>query len=509
MDWVDRVWVGLAWLVGAAAVAVIAWGLAGDWHQRRRSAKRGVPVRRCRRCGYDMRGAASATCPECGRAGTERELTRAWVRKWVVAVGVLLVVPAWVAGRVPEARRVGWDRLMPDVLYVSIAPVNDEDWRARWIRPLDARGFREHGAFARRILAARRASAMRREHPDWLVEVFDATNPDDSEWESAPATVAVSCFSQTQRESRRGQQEDYCRELRNLITGVVETEVWFDNGGDAGEIMSLTDRMVVGSAPRIMLRVRRLMMSMQNRAEVAHLSEEDGILRIRCDAISPWTEDWPAEQHARELRNTIISVALPDAWTDNGGDQGAMWHFRGLLLAQAGPPLRARVAELLQAMDRAATRGEPTRLAPFGFNFPGPDAISVEEHTAVWPLREILVACGGGLSREAWDRWVAADPEHRDPEWRWKQSPGQHRYRGYENHVDTAFESLRKFRLDAVDPQAVENSDLAIHRFGEVLIVLATRPELLDKVEAAYRDLLADVRSGAFQQPSPTSRGPQ
>jgi len=48
-----------------AAPAAIIGGIAGGlWvrHRRNQRARRGC----CRKCGYDLRGSASSTCPECG-----------------------------------------------------------------------------------------------------------------------------------------------------------------------------------------------------------------------------------------------------------------------------------------------------------------------------------------------------------------------------------------------------------------------------------------------------------
>ena len=53
---------------------------------------RGVP--RCRRCGYDMTGASSLACPECGRLHKDEKqlLRRRRSRKWIAIACVLLAV---------------------------------------------------------------------------------------------------------------------------------------------------------------------------------------------------------------------------------------------------------------------------------------------------------------------------------------------------------------------------------------------------------------------------------
>lgn len=79
-----------AGLAAAALVLLLLW-LRGDRARGRL---------RCRRCWYDMRGAPSLTCPECGRAHKdERALRRTRRRRWPAALAaLLLVVGAGLAG---------------------------------------------------------------------------------------------------------------------------------------------------------------------------------------------------------------------------------------------------------------------------------------------------------------------------------------------------------------------------------------------------------------------------
>lgn len=399
-DWIDAAWVAVAGLVGLLALALVLWAFAGDRLRRRGLARRGEAYRRCPRCGYDMRSLANATCPECGRTHAERDLTRVRVRKRVLAMGALLILPAWAAYRVPEVRRDGWHRLMPNLLYVATAPMGETDWRARVLPVLDA-GWccRETGPAGRWLLARRSGGRLRAEYPDWAVETFIVTDPEFPDWEDLverqKANPPNAVFNPPWDPYRP--QIEYCARVGRILEGFVDREGWTPAVSRAGRI-ELLDRIVVGCNPDLMPRVRRFLAAIREPDKVEHLSEEDGILRIRCDALHApsmpepeWYASSVREERVRNIKGCLISCVQNERWLDNGGEEASAGSCSDELILVQGPPdLRARVADVVRALENA-NNGRATRLPAVEF---GEGDAREREITWVWPMNDVLRAWG-------------------------------------------------------------------------------------------------------------------
>lgn len=93
------VWIIAFWVLLALGAVLVLRGWFWD-----RPGWRGRPARRCKRCWYDLGGAGDVPvkCSECGNVHTrERWLRRVRRHKRVVAVGVVMLLGAPVAGLVP------------------------------------------------------------------------------------------------------------------------------------------------------------------------------------------------------------------------------------------------------------------------------------------------------------------------------------------------------------------------------------------------------------------------
>ena len=112
---------GLYWLVtgvfGLAGILGLGWALFGDRSRGRR---------RCPKCWYDLSGAATITCSECGHVPAhERKLCKTR-RRWRWALVFAVVLVAGVGGALaPKVRRDGWVSIAPTTVLVLAAGAMD------------------------------------------------------------------------------------------------------------------------------------------------------------------------------------------------------------------------------------------------------------------------------------------------------------------------------------------------------------------------------------------------
>ncbi len=111
LDWLYHT---LGWVIGGAAVTLLAWALFWD---RARGRKR------CPKCWYDMAGVPGLRCPECGcDAKREKRLTRTRRRKWWAGFAVVSMVVGFVVHRVPEVAAHGWRGSVPTTVLILALP---------------------------------------------------------------------------------------------------------------------------------------------------------------------------------------------------------------------------------------------------------------------------------------------------------------------------------------------------------------------------------------------------
>src|SRR5262245_31316552 len=120
--------VGWLWIIFAAAFAlpgliVLVRALFADRSRGRK---------RCPKCWYDMSGATSLVCTECGRdAKRERRLFRTrrhWKAAWLGLVLLVAGLGSYVGG---EVHRDGWIRATPTVAYIVALPWLDQSTTLR------------------------------------------------------------------------------------------------------------------------------------------------------------------------------------------------------------------------------------------------------------------------------------------------------------------------------------------------------------------------------------------
>lgn len=108
----------LAALLGAAGLFVLYRALL---HDRSRGKKR------CPKCWYDMSGAPSLTCSECGKSvKRERKLYKTRRHKRWAAVGIVLLVSATCSALAPTISRDGWLSIVPNTALILVSPGADE-----------------------------------------------------------------------------------------------------------------------------------------------------------------------------------------------------------------------------------------------------------------------------------------------------------------------------------------------------------------------------------------------
>ncbi|MEX1090510.1 MAG: hypothetical protein WEC36_14970 [Phycisphaeraceae bacterium] len=135
----------VTWAISLTLAAAGFWlAYAGLWRDR----SRGRP--RCGQCWYDMRGASSLACPECGHtAKTQRGLYKAR-RHWLIAIlGTLLLWASLythaVRGRLHHSET--WPQaLTPTSVIIPLMPYVPDDWYQASHRRLVKRFYGENSA---------------------------------------------------------------------------------------------------------------------------------------------------------------------------------------------------------------------------------------------------------------------------------------------------------------------------------------------------------------------------
>lgn len=162
-DVVDFVLWGLAATLVLAALILCCWALFADRSRGRK---------RCPKCWYDLSGAPSSTCPECGKViATPSRLYRTRRRWSFVALAAIVLLIGASTGIVPKVRNGTWPKLLPDVVIVLSAPfsgggtalqkeitdrINEEGFSTR----------RRNAGWLRRTLTDRATRACLRERTD-------------------------------------------------------------------------------------------------------------------------------------------------------------------------------------------------------------------------------------------------------------------------------------------------------------------------------------------------------
>lgn len=113
-------WYWLAWAVGGLLVLVGIWLL-----HRSLLADRARGRKRCPKCWYDMAGAPTLTCPECGRtARSDRHLLRTRRRHARALAALALAFVGYCTLRTPALLKGQWTGLIPTSILVLIAPAD-------------------------------------------------------------------------------------------------------------------------------------------------------------------------------------------------------------------------------------------------------------------------------------------------------------------------------------------------------------------------------------------------
>ncbi len=223
-------WLGITLLAAGAVVA--GWALRGD---RARGRKR------CAGCGYDMAGAPSLTCPECGRtAGSAREFERPRRRYRWAAVGALLILLAWPASRAPLIQRHGWLAAVPLEVLVSVWPLSEDYTDETWDHIFMRLQQYEPGWMDRR-LAQRMASRMVKEGEAvgaaWvpvvrdLADVYAAIPDAPASMRPNPPFVSLNSRVEFANDARDAILL-HAEALLYSLQRVVEPDVWLVGDGD-------------------------------------------------------------------------------------------------------------------------------------------------------------------------------------------------------------------------------------------------------------------------------------
>lgn len=121
----DWIW----WVSGGVLLALGAilggWALLFDWARRLVRGR----TRRCPRCWYDLEGAASPICPECGHAPRrDRALLKARRRWRAAGLAVVILLGGSSAAMWPSLAGEGWKRWLPDPVLIALVGRVEEAW---------------------------------------------------------------------------------------------------------------------------------------------------------------------------------------------------------------------------------------------------------------------------------------------------------------------------------------------------------------------------------------------
>lgn len=127
------IWSLLYWVLLSIALVVLLRGLLWD-----RAGFRGRPMRRCRKCWYDLTGADGdvsrepVVCPECGKGHKSKRSMRKTRRgkKWIVAA-VICMLGGYTAGAWPRISRYnyanGWFGAVPTPVLIAVVPLMPDE----------------------------------------------------------------------------------------------------------------------------------------------------------------------------------------------------------------------------------------------------------------------------------------------------------------------------------------------------------------------------------------------
>lgn len=215
---------------------------------RDRATRGGMTRRRCPGCWYDIDGAFRGTpdepavCPECGRIiKTERDLQRTRRHARLFAVGTLLFVLAVGATQTPKVRRHGLVSILPTTALL-IAPMDAQAWF------LSSRAMRDGTAaneLAWRILYDQTWNWQER---ILLDRILDDARRDGATLDSAPPTDGGGLFA-AYDVADLAPDDELQDQIKWLVWGQVDPDVWRSFGGNQGVLGSLT-RHLVARAPR-------------------------------------------------------------------------------------------------------------------------------------------------------------------------------------------------------------------------------------------------------------------
>lgn len=112
-------------LLGIAGLWLAYWSLLSDRAKGRE---------RCPKCWYDMQGAESLRCPECGHAAkTDRKLLKTR-RRWRWAVlSIIVLIGSSLLHLAPQVRTRGWLSIAPNTLLILVLPYDESEVVRSWL----------------------------------------------------------------------------------------------------------------------------------------------------------------------------------------------------------------------------------------------------------------------------------------------------------------------------------------------------------------------------------------
>ena len=349
--------------------------------------------RRCPRCWYGMDGVPAAPnmagvmafmCPECRRATRrERDLMRtrprvAW--RWAVLIGVVVGYGLWCMPRVVKE---GWRGIVPTTgLAVTVAgPQGGRD--LFWI---EARSFAaerlDKGWGWQQGLAVAKARLEQRARGRLLTDSTPAGALAMDSYDLRPITggwrdfrIGVShcgLFPPPPDEFVAAFPSEERDKVMDLLSMLVDPELWVVNGGDQVSVARFGPRVLVMAPARTHAGIADLLRMLSE--DVG----EGGVVRCAAydSAVGPDAarliivhdlrdfvlESWIPEGEARitpvqsewELLRDVYEIiqtnVAPEGWVDNGGDESRMCVYRHRLIVQASRNVHDQVAKLLETL---------------------------------------------------------------------------------------------------------------------------------------------------------------